>query len=76
MELFKIVIPELAVRYEQVFKLYKNNALHRFKDLFENSYSTAIKGNLQTLINSKQCLEYMNISCNYEYKNNDMEMQN
>ena len=60
MEILRIVIPVLGIRYEQTFKSHKS-IYHRFFDIGRKSYKEALGGRFQTLLTSKRCLQHMEI---------------
>jgi hypothetical protein len=60
LELLRIVIPSLGIRYEEAFHSCKN-PLERFLSLTSTQYSIAIAGRYQTMINSRQMLQSMAI---------------
>ena len=61
MELLRLVIPPLGIRYEKAFHNYPH-PLERFFSLTNTQYSLAVKGNYQTLVGSRQLLQSMQIS--------------
>ena len=80
LEILRLVIPSLGIRYEEAFYSY-SNPLDRFLSLTKTQYSIAIAGRLDTMINSRQLLKSMKISSkliNYDvkqsnFKTNDIE---
>ena len=60
MEILRIVIPVLGIRYEQTFKSHKS-IYHRFFDIGRKSYKEALGGRFQTLLTSKHILQHREI---------------
>ena len=61
MQLLRLVIPQLGVRYEEAFHGHQT-ALERFFSLTSTQYSIAMAGRYQTLVNSRQMLKSMAIA--------------
>jgi hypothetical protein len=60
LELLRVTIPKLGVRYEESFNTH-HTPLARFYSLVHTQYSTAIAGRYQTLLNSRHILKSMRI---------------